>query len=139
MSKASPRSRSIVAAAIVAMVFGAATILTGGTALFAGTAIRAAFGNVVLFVLWFNFIAGFGYVLAGIGLLRSKRWAALLAVLIAVASALVLVALGIRIATGGDHEIRTVGAMVLRTGVWIVIALIACRTLGCRRPPAIGT
>ncbi len=105
----------------------------------ADSAIRAAFGNIVLFVVWFNFLAGFAYVVAGIGLYRSRRWAALLAVLIAAASVLVLVALGIRIATGGVHEARTIAAMVLRTGVWIVIALLACRALGCRRPRAART
>ena len=105
----------------------------------ADSAIRAAFGNIVLFVVWFNFLAGFAYVVAGIGLYRSRRWAALLAVLIAAASVLVLIALGIRIATGGVHEARTIAAMVLRTGVWIVIALLACRALGCRSPRAART
>ena len=120
------------AAAAVAVLFGAITVFSGGTALFGSAVLRAAYGDVVPHVLWFNFLAGFAYVLAGIGLFRSRRWAAQLAVLIAAASALVLAALGVHVATGGAFETRTVGAMVLRTGVWIVIAVMSCRALGCR-------
>jgi hypothetical protein len=39
-------------------------------ALFGTEATRAAAGNAVPFVLWFNFLAGFAYILAGLGLLR---------------------------------------------------------------------
>lgn len=129
----------VLAAATVAVVFGGMTVFSGGTALFGDLETRAAFGDIVPYVLWFNFLAGFAYILAGIGLFRSKRWAAQLAVLIAVASGLVLAALGVHVATGGAFEMRTVGAMVLRTGVWIVIAVLACRALGCRGSRPIGT
>ncbi len=139
MTNAGARPKSILAASIVAMAFGGLTIVSGGTALFGGAVLRAAYGDVVPYVLWFNFLAGFAYVLSGIGLFRSKRWAAQLAVLIAAASALVLAALAIHVATGGAFEMRTVGAMILRTGVWIVIAVLACRALGCRIPRPMGT
>ena len=46
-------------AAIVAIVFGVLTVVSGGRALFAGAEARAAVGNAVPFVLWFNFLAGF--------------------------------------------------------------------------------
>ena len=36
--------------------------------LFGGEAARAAAGQFMPFVLWFNFIAGFAYVVAGVGL-----------------------------------------------------------------------
>ena len=64
------------AAAAVAVLFGAITVFSGGTALFGSAVLRAAYGDVVPHVLWFNFLAGFAYVLAGIGLFRSRRWAA---------------------------------------------------------------
>lgn len=131
-------ARWVRAAAIVAVVFGAVTILSGGRALFGGAGGRAALGDIVPFVLWFNFAAGFAYVLAGIGLLLRKRWAAQLAVLIAIGTALVFVALGIHVAMGGAFEMRTVGAMALRTGIWIGVALLACRALGWRAPSAAG-
>jgi len=53
-------------AGTVAALFGLATIASGGTALFGGEAARAAVGNAVSFVLWFNFLAGFLYVIAGV-------------------------------------------------------------------------
>ncbi len=55
------------AAGAIGLVFGLLTIFSGGTALFGGEAARAAVGNAVPFVLWFNFIAGFFYVLAAWG------------------------------------------------------------------------
>ncbi len=56
------------AISLVAVAFGLLTIKEGGTILFGGEAARAAAGNYVPFVLWFNFLAGFAYVVAGIGL-----------------------------------------------------------------------
>ena len=126
------RPRWATVAAIVAVVFGGATILSGGRALFGSMEARAALGDIVPFVLWFNFVAGFAYVLAGIGLFLWKRWAAELAALIAGTTALAFLGLGIHIATGGAFQMRTVSAMALRTGVWVVIAVPACRALGCR-------
>ncbi|MBP6655150.1 MAG: hypothetical protein KA182_09825, partial [Propionivibrio sp.] len=66
------------------LVFGLLTIFSGGTALFGDEAARAAVGNAVPFVLWFNFIAGFFYVLAGLGLLLKRRLAVWLSNAIAV-------------------------------------------------------
>jgi hypothetical protein len=58
----------------VAIVFGALTIFSVGQALFGEELARASVGNAVGFVLWFNFIAGFFYMLAGVALLRRWRW-----------------------------------------------------------------
>lgn len=117
------RSRSLTIAAIVAVVFGLLTILSGGRALFGG----ADMGAVVPFVLWFNFLAGFAYVLAGIGLWRASPWAPMLALIIALATAAVFAAFLWHVASGGAHEVRTTGAMILRTGVWAAIAALALR------------
>lgn len=59
----------------VAIVFGLLTIVSGGRALFGGPATEAAVGNAVPFVLWFNFLSGFVYVMAGIGIAMGRRWA----------------------------------------------------------------
>jgi hypothetical protein len=128
------RPRWAIAAAIVAVLFGAATILSGGRALFGGVAARAEVGNAVDFVLWFNFLAGFVYVLAGMGLFLWKRWAAFLSAGIAIATLIVFAAFGWHVAIGGAFEIRTVGAMILRSAVWAAIAIPACRSLGYTRP-----
>jgi len=115
--------------AVVAVAFGLLTIASGGRALFGSEAQRAAAGAYVPFVLWFNFAAGFAYVVAGAGLWLPRRWAATLAALIAVATLLVFAAFGAHVLTGGEFEQRTVAAMSLRSIVWIVIALVARRRL----------
>jgi len=120
-------------AAVVAVAFGLLTIKEGGTILFGDEAARAAAGNYVPFVLWFNFMAGFAYVIAGAGLWMRQRWAAWLAVAIVAATALAFAAFGAHVVSGGAYEQRTLIAMSLRTLVWAAIAAIAWRRL-LRRP-----
>lgn len=117
------------AAGAIGLVFGLLTIFSGGMALFGGEAARAAVGDAVPFVLWFNFIAGFFYVLAGLGLLLNRSWAVSLSIAIAVATVLVLAAFGLHVAGGGLYEMRTVGAMLLRTVVWAIIAAVGWRSM----------
>ncbi len=114
-------------AGAVAVLFGLLTLISGGKALFGGPEARAAVGNAVPFVLWFNFLAGFVYVLAGAGLFVLRPWAATLAAAIAGATLLVFVAFGIHVWLGGAYEMRTVGAMTLRSAVWLAITAIAWR------------
>lgn len=116
---------SLIAVAMVGLAFGLLTILSGGNALFGDAVARAAFGNAIPFVLWFNFAAGFAYVAAGAGLLFRRRWGLWLSVAILVATALVFIAFGMHVQQGGLYEMRTVGAMILRTGVWGIIAIVA--------------
>jgi hypothetical protein len=123
--------RWAVMVALVAIAFGIITIIVGGKTLFSGADKRAAAGNIVPFVLWFNFVAGFAYVIAGVGLFLWKRWAARLSAAIASATIAVFIAFGIHVFFGGTFEVRTVGAMTIRSAVWILIAASACRTLGC--------
>jgi len=127
------RPRWAVLAAAVAAAFGVLTVLVGGETLFGGPVARAAAGNIVPFVLWFNFFAGFAYVAAGFGLFLWKNWAAPLSAIIAIATLGVFVAFAIHVLLGGAFETRTVGAMTMRSVVWIVIAVAACRALGCLR------
>jgi hypothetical protein len=115
--------------ALVAIVFGAVTIVVGGKTLFGDVEARSAVGNIVPFVLWFNFVAGFAYVIAGIGLFLWKRWAVYLSAAIAVATIAVFIALGIHIFIGLAFEARTVGAMIIRSAVWVMIAVLAGREL----------
>lgn len=112
---------------LLAIGFGLLTLREGGTVLFVDGAAREAAGRYVPFVLWFNFLAGFAYVIAGVGLWRRRRWAAWLASAIALATALVFVAFGVHVALGGAWEQRTPIAMALRTLVWTGIADMAWR------------
>lgn len=108
-----------------AMAFGLATLLSGGKALF-GT---VDMGAVVPFGLWFNFVAGFAYVAGGLLLWRGNRFALPVALAILIATAMVFAAFGLRVASGGAYEMRTVGAMALRTGFWAVVASTAWKTM----------
>lgn len=112
-------------AAGVAAIFGALTILSGGRALFGG----AEMGEVVPFVLWFNFLAGFAYLAAGAGLWQGRRWGATLSAAILAATAIVFAAFGVHVVLGGAYEMRTLGAMILRTGVWAAIAALSRRAV----------
>ena len=127
-----PPRLQIGAISLVAIGFGLLTIKEGSTILFGDELARAAAGNYVPFVLWFNFLAGFAYVVAGAGLWLKQRWAVWLAIAIAVATLFAFAALGARIASGGVYESRTVIAMGLRTLVWVTIATMSWRRLAQR-------
>ncbi|MDI1253390.1 hypothetical protein [Thermomonas sp.] len=118
---------------LIAIGFGAMTIKEGGTVLFGSETSRAAAGEYVPFVLWFNFIAGFAYVIAGAGLWLQHRWAVPLAIVIAVATLAVFAAFAVHVAFGGAYAQRTLIAMTLRSTVWIVIAAIGAWRLQQRR------
>ncbi len=113
--------------AALSLLFGVVTIVAGGSVLFGDDAARRLAGDVVAFVLWFNFVAGFLYILAAAGLWRGSAWALRLSGLIALLNLAVLVALAIHIAGGGAYELRTVLAMGFRTLVWTAIYFYARR------------
>jgi hypothetical protein len=108
--------------ALLAVLFGLMTIKEGGSVLFVPAARQAA-GNFVPFVLWFNFIAGFWYIIAGVGIWFRRRWAAQLSAIIATLTVVTFLAFGVHIFSGGLYEVRTIAAMTLRSVVWLVIAI----------------
>ena len=119
------RRWDILITAVVVTLFGLLTVLSGGRALFGGLEARAAVGDAVPFVLWFNFLAGFAYVAAGIGLILQTNWATKLSIAILVVTVLVMIAFGVHVLLGGAYEMRTVWAMSLRTVVWgVVVGLV---------------
>ncbi len=113
------------AMSLIAVGFGLLTIKEGGAILFGGEAAQASAGNFVPLILWFNFLAGFAYVIAGAGLWLRHRWAVWLAVVIAAATAFAFAAFGAHVYAGGAYEMRTVIAMSFRTLVWVAIAAIS--------------
>jgi hypothetical protein len=110
---------------IIAILFGLITLKSGGEVLFIDGAGREAAGNYVPYVLWFNFLMGALYIVAGIGLWLQKNWAVWLSIFIAIATLIVFAIFGINIFLGGLFEQRTVGAMILRSAVWSAIAFFA--------------
>jgi len=127
----SPRPRLVWVrvAGLIGALFGLLTIREGAAVLFVDGAARVAAGDYVPFVLWFNFLAGFAYVVAGVGLLFGRRWAVRVALAIAAATLVVFVAFGAHVFGGGAFELRTVVAMMLRSVVWCSIAAISWRVL----------
>ena len=113
--------------AIAAIVFGVLTVLTGGRALFGSLESRAGFGNAVPFVLRFNFLAGFVYIVAGVGLLLRRRWAVHISLFVAVSTILVFVAFGVHVIGGGAYERRTIGALMIRSLFWIAVTIFSVR------------
>lgn len=119
------KPKSIIITAIIALIFGVVTIYSGGDVIFINGAGRAAAGEYISFIVWFNFLAGFAYIIAAIGLYNLKVWAVKLSLYIAIVTLLFFGFMGLHILFGGAYEIRTLAAMVLRSGVWIAIAYFA--------------
>ncbi len=109
--------------ALIALIFGAMTLFSGGSVLFADGQARADAGNFVPFILWFNFIAGFFYIAASVGIFTWQKWGLTLSRLIFIATIIASFGLAGYIATGGSFEMRTVMAMILRSVVWLAIAI----------------
>jgi len=125
MSVKSNRSIVVWVLAIVAVLFGLLTIKSGGSVIFIDGVDRQAAGNYVPFVVWFNFLAGFAYVITGVGLWMQKQWTVRLSIIIAIATLFVYAMFGLYIRDGGLFEMRTVIAMGLRSIIWVLIAFFA--------------
>lgn len=115
--------------ALIAVVFGVMTIISGGRALFGDEQARAAVGNAVPFVLWFNFLAGFAYIFTGIGLWKKCHWAKTASIAIAGCTALIGVAFIAVVLRGSAYESRTAGALLLRLTFWTVTAFLVRNAL----------
>lgn len=126
---AGKRDPWMIVAAVVAIVFGLATIRAGGSVLLGVPGAVDAAGDYVGFVVWFNTIAGFAYVVAGIGFWLRRRWAVGLAAAIAAATVGVFAAFGLYVAAGGAWETRTAAAMTMRSVVWLVLVFVAARRI----------
>jgi hypothetical protein len=113
--------------ATIAVVFGLVTLKSGGSVLFIDGPARIEAGNYVPFVLWFNFLSGFACIIVGTGLWLRRAWTVKLSLLMVVATLIVFAAFGIFVLAGGDYEMRTVAAMVLRSAVWLALWLYARR------------
>lgn len=117
--------------AILALVFGIMTLISGGSVLFGPEQAREVAGAYVPFVVWFNFLAGFLYITAAVGIWLGRNWAYGLSVIIASATGLVALAFIFQVMQGAAYEMRTIGALALRIGFWGAIAAVLRRT---RRP-----
>lgn len=115
---------------VIAFIFGALTLFSGGAVLFGPAQTGEMAGNYVGFVVWFNFLAGGAYIVAAIGLWMGQSWAGYLAALIAIATAAIALAFAFVVLRGSPFEMRTVGALILRFSIWAGIAWAALRCKG---------
>ncbi|MBK5946510.1 hypothetical protein CCR83_08730 [Rhodobacter veldkampii DSM 11550] len=113
-------------AGVAAIAFGSLTLISGGSALFGAVDM----GAVVPFVLWFNFLAGCAYVIGGLLLIIGHRLALPVALTILIATATVFAVFGWRVFAGDAFEMRTVGAMTLRTFFWAAMVWVAMKARG---------
>lgn len=109
-------------AGVLAILFGGMTLVEGGVLVFGGAKALEEAGNVVPWVLYYNFAAGFVYVLTGLATLMDKPIAKKFALGLALVNLLVLISLIIYILTGGLYLQRTPVAMTVRTLFWAVQA-----------------
>lgn len=112
------------------IIFGIATILGGGFALFGGSAGKLFAGDFIPIVLWFNFFSGFFYVVAGVGIMFRKLWSTDLAILIASSTITMFVVFGTYVLIGVHYEFRTVIAMAVRSTLWVVVSFIGAKRIG---------
>ena len=110
------------------MIFGGMTVLSGGSVLFGPEMARQAAGNYLSFVVWVNFLAGFVYILAGIGIWQRRDWAFALAAFITLATLLTGLGFAFLVIGGEDYEMRTIGALTLRIGVWGAITMALAKS-----------
>ena len=112
--------------AFVGVLFGVMTLKTGGLSLFTEEG-RVAAGSYVPFVLWFNFLAGFLYIVAGVGIFMRHSRAILIAKFLAIATLGVFILFLGHVALGGAYEVKTLVAMIFRGGVWAMIWFVLTR------------
>lgn len=109
---------------IFACAFGLMTIKEGGGVLIGGVE-ACQVVQCVPFVTWFNFLAGFAYITAGVAFLKSWSWFERLAKYIALSTVLVFLGFGLHVFKGGEFATRTVLAMSLRSIFWVGFAFLA--------------
>ncbi len=107
---------------VLAVIFGSLSLWSGGMVLFGPDTARVAAGQVVPFVLWFNFLSGPVYVAAGIGIFLGYRLGKTLATALTLALVGLLATFLAIIASGQEWEPRTLGALLVRLGFWSLAA-----------------
>ncbi len=109
----------------IAVLFGLLTLKSSYLVLFTQGEFHQSVGNYLPFVVAFNGIAGFFYIISGVGLFFQKKWAAIIAALIALATLIVFALFFWQISQGAAYENRTLYAMSFRSALWILISWLA--------------
>lgn len=119
--------------ASVLAAFGLLTLFLTTSVIFDLFGIRAKEGNYVLFVVWANFVSSILYLFAAYGFIKIKKWTVSLLGISTIILTAAFIGLNIHISSGGLYETKTVGAMIFRTSLTLVFAVIAYFTIIKRR------
>lgn len=114
---------------IFLLAFGAITLFVSSSVLFDLFGIREKEGNFVPLIVWANWLCGFLYVAAAVGLSKAEKYSTYL---LAGALIVLLAAFGyllFHIAAGGLYETKTVAAMLFRIGVTGLFLFLSFRFL----------
>lgn len=104
-------------AAIVAVLFGIATVIAGGRVLLGSDPGYVVFRPLLLY----NAVMGIAYIAAGITIARNLRHGRNAASVIFVLNLLVLVGILVAYRQGGSVAVDSLRAMSLRTVVWLLL------------------
>jgi hypothetical protein len=108
-------------AAAIAVLFGVATLFAGGRALLGSDPGYVVFRPLLIY----NTIMGVAYLAAGITIWRSLSVGKYAAGAIFLLNILVLLGIIVVYQSGGAVAVDSLGAMTLRTVVWLVLFLVA--------------
>ncbi len=111
--------------AITLATFGLLTLFLSSSVIFDFFDIRTKEGNYVVFIVWANFICSILYLFAAWGLIRIKKWTALLLGISTFILIISFIGLLFHISTGSIYETKTVGAMIFRIAVTIGFTSVA--------------
>jgi hypothetical protein len=114
------RSKVVASAAIVAMIFGVATVAAGTRVLLGADPGYVVFRPLLLF----NTAMGFAYVIVGVLAWKRSGLGARGAGLVAVLNLAVLVAIALLYTADRPIAINSLKAMAFRTIVWVVLFLV---------------
>lgn len=113
--------------------FGLLTFFLSTSIIFDLFGIRAKEGNYVLFVVWTNFICSLLYLFATYGFIKAKKWTFLLLGLATIVLIITFIIFKIYIYSGGIYETKTVGALIFRTIITLVFAVLAYFTISKKK------
>ncbi len=102
-------------------LFGVVTVFLSGSVILDLFNIRSHEGNYVLFVVWANLSSGLLFLAAAFGFIKKKVWQTIPLVVSAVILMLALLGLIIHISAGGLYENKTVGAMIFRIAISLIL------------------
>lgn len=108
--------------AVVLIAFALVTIFMSSAVLFDWFDIRAKQGNYVLFIVKTNFTAGFLYLIAAYGFIKSYKWSFWVMLSIALLLFYTTALFYLHIHTGGLYESRTMVAIIFRVLFTLLLA-----------------